>query len=140
MHKARLEAEGATTLRKGHLAIIPAQDGRRAERRIVNLAASLREPGASLAEAEVVNLSVTGFAAETDAPLEIGSQVWLKLPGLEPTSSKVVWVEGRKAGFEFATPLHQGTLDVLTAADRTAPPKRHFGFGGQRQSVGLRAR
>ena len=125
---------------KAHLAILPTPDGRRAERRIVNLAASLREPGASLAEAEVVNLSVTGFAAETDAEIETGAVVWLKLPGLEPTNCRCVWVDGRKAGFEFLTPLHPATLDTVTAASRTAPPKRHFGVGALRPAGGLRPR
>jgi hypothetical protein len=118
-------------LRKAHLAILPPIGDRKAERRIVNLAASLREPGASLADAEVVNLSVTGFAAETDAALEPGCSVWLKLAGFEPTNCRVVWVEGRKAGFEFVTPLHQATLELITAASRTAPVKRHFGAGAR---------
>jgi hypothetical protein len=128
-------------LRKAHLAILPTPDGRRAERRIVNLAASLREPGASLAEAEVVNLSVTGFAAETEAKLEPGALLWLKLPGLEPTSCRVIWVEGSKAGFEFMTPLHPGTLDTVTAAGREPTVKRHFGAGAApRNAGGLRPR
>lgn len=128
------------TLRKAHLAFLPTPDGRRAERRIVNLAASLREPGASMSEVEVTNLSVTGFGAETEAPLEPGAQVWLKLPGLEPVSSTVVWVDGNMAGFEFVTPLHPATLDTVTAAGRTAPVKRHFGAGAVRNSGGLRPR
>lgn len=127
-------------MRKAHLAILPTPDGRRAERRIVNLAASLREPGASLAEAEVVNLSVTGFAAETEAQLEPGAQVWLKLPGLEPTNCRVVWVDGSKCGFEFMSPLHPATLDTVTAASRPMPVKRHFGVGAMRPAGGLRAR
>ena len=125
---------------KAHLAILPTPDGRRAERRIVNLAASLREPGASLAEAEVVNLSVTGFAVETEAQLEPGGHVWLKLPGLEAANSRVVWVEGGKAGFEFVTPLHPATLDIVAAAARKPAVKRHFGLGATRQSGGLRPR
>ena len=127
-------------MRKAHLAILPTPEGRRAERRIVNLAASLREPGASLADAEVVNLSVTGFAAETDAALEVGTQIWLKLPGLEPTSCTVVWVDGRKAGFEFASPLHPGTLDTVTVAARKPMVKRHFGIGTGLIGGGLRTR
>ncbi|HYJ31317.1 MAG TPA: PilZ domain-containing protein [Allosphingosinicella sp.] len=128
-------------MRKAHLAILPTPDGRSAERRIVNLAASLREPGASLAEAEVVDLSVTGFGAETDATLEPGAIVWLKLPGLEPTNCRVVWVDGRNAGFEFLCPLHPATLDTITAAGRTTTPiKRHFGAGAMRPSGGLRPR
>jgi hypothetical protein len=128
-------------LRKGHIAILPTPEGRKAERRIVNLAASLREPGASLVDAEVTDLSVTGFGAETDASIEIGTHVWLKLPGLEPANSRVVWVEGRKAGFEFVTPLHPGTLDIVTASTRRPPVKRHFGVGAAAsQHTGLRAR
>jgi hypothetical protein len=127
-------------LRKAHLAILPTPDGRRAERRILNLAASLREPGASLADAEVLNLSVTGFAAESDAALEVGAHIWLKLPDLEPTGSRVVWVEGRQAGFEFVTPLHPATLDAVTAAARKPPVKRHFGVGAGLVGGGLRPR
>lgn len=126
-------------MRKAHLAILPTPEGRSAERRIVNLAASLREPGASLADAEVVNLSVTGFAAESDASLEPGSHVWLKLPGLEPTNCRVVWVDGRKAGFEFLSPLHPGTLEMLTVSSRK-PPKRHFGLGALKPAGGLHGR
>jgi PilZ domain len=128
-------------LRRGHIAILPTPEGRKAERRVVNLAASLREPGASLVDAEVTDLSVTGFGAETDAPLEPGTQVWLKLPGLEPASSRVIWAEGRKAGFEFLTPLHPGTLDIVTAATRRGPMKRHFGVGAASAApAGIRAR
>ncbi|MDP8994684.1 MAG: PilZ domain-containing protein [Pseudomonadota bacterium] len=119
-------------MRKAHLAILPVAEGRKAERRIVNLAASLREPGASLADAEVVNLSTGGFAADSDAQLEVGAHVWLKLPGLEPVNSRVVWVDGRKAGFEFVTPLHSATLDLILAARRKPIVKRHFGFGAGR--------
>lgn len=112
---------------KAHLAILPTADGRRAERRIVNIAASLREPGASLNEIEVVNLSVGGFAAELAFPIEIGATVWLKMPGTEPLASRAVWVEGEKAGFEFSTPLHPATLDLLTTVNRKPVIKRHFG-------------
>jgi hypothetical protein len=127
-------------LRKAHLAILPTPDGRRAERRIVNLAASLREPGASMAEVEVLNLSVTGFAAESDMPVETGAHLWLKLPGLEPVNSKVVWVDGRKAGFEFVNPLHPATLDAVTAASKPPVVKRHFGVNAIRPGAGIRAR
>ena len=115
----------------GQLAILPPVEGRSAERRIVNLAARLREPGARVADAEVQDLSIKGFMALTEMPLEPGSHVWLKLPGLEPQSSRVVWQEDGKAGFEFATPLHPATLELLVAGNRRPIPKGHFG-GGQR--------
>ena len=109
------------------LAILPLQDGRNAERRIVNLAARLREPGARIADADVMNLSTDGYMAVTDLALEVGAAVWLKLPGLEPQNSRVVWVEDGKTGFQFAAPLHPATLEMIVANDRKPIPKRHFG-------------
>lgn len=112
---------------RGQLAILPVPEGRRAERRIVNLAARLRDPGATLADVEVLNLSVDGFMAHGEVALETGSYAWLKLPGLEPQSCKLVWVEGDKAGFEFANPLHPATLELLVSAGRKPVPRNHFG-------------
>lgn len=112
---------------KGQLAILPVQEGRSAERRIVNLAARLREPGASIVDAEVLNLSTTGFMAETDMPVETGTLIWLKLPGLEPQNSRVAWSEGGKIGCEFANPIHASTLEMLVQASRKPIPKGHFG-------------
>ena len=112
---------------KGQLAILPVEEGRKAERRIVNLAARLREPGASMAEVDIINLSTDGFMAQGVSAVEAGTHVWLKLPGLEPQNSKVVWVEDDKAGFEFANPLHPATLEQLVSTSRKAVPKGHFG-------------
>ena len=109
------------------LAILPIGDGRSAERRVVNLAARLRDPGARLVECEVQNLSTDGFMAETDLALEPGAVVWLKLQGLEPQNSVVIWAEDGKVGFQFATPIHPATIEMIVAMNRKAPPKRHFG-------------
>ena len=109
------------------LAILPLTDGRSVERRVVNLAARLREPGAKVAVAEIQDLSVKGFSARTDIPLEPGSFVWLKLAGLEPQNSRVVWYEEGKGGFEFATPLHPATLELLVSSGRRVIPRGHFG-------------
>ena len=112
---------------RGQLAILPVPDGRKAERRLVNLAARLRDPGASVAEIEVLNLSTHGFAAQGEFALEPGAHVWLKLPGLEPQNSRVAWVEAGKAGFEFATPLHPATIELLIEANRKPLRRGHFG-------------
>ena len=109
------------------LAILPLIDGRRAERRIVNLAARLREPGTRLVEAEVRDLSTDGFMAETDLVIEPGAIVWLKLPGLEPQNSKAVWAEDGKIGFQFTTPVHPATIELVAETSRKPLPKRHFG-------------
>jgi hypothetical protein len=114
-------------LTKGQLAILPVPEGRRAERRIVNLAARLRDPGATVSEIEVLNLSTDGFMAQGDVALESGAHAWLKLPGLEPQNAKVVWVEDGKYGFEFTNPLHPATLELLVAAGRKPVRRGHFG-------------
>lgn len=101
------------------LSQIPITDGRKAERRIVNLAAALREQGARTSKVVVVDISVGGFKAEAEAPHQIGDEVWLKLAGLEPRRSRVVWArDGEKAqeiGCEFEWPLHPRELEVIIA-------------------------
>jgi len=94
---------------------------------MVNLAAGLREPGAAIADAEVLNLSLEGFMANSELELEVGQYLYLKLPGFEAQKSLVVWVDGRRAGFKFCSPLHPAELDQLAAAARKDPPKHHFG-------------
>lgn len=112
---------------RAQLAILPLPDGRTAERRIVNLAARLREPGATIADAEVRDLSTNGFMAETSLQLDPGATVWLKLPGLEPQNSRVAWAEDGKVGCEFATPLHPLTLEMLVESNRRPVVRGHFG-------------
>ena len=112
---------------RGQLAILPVPEGRKAERRLVNLAARLRDPGASVAEIEVLDLSTHGFSAQGSFALEPGAFVWLKLPGLEPQNCRVVWVEESKAGFEFVTPLHPATIELLVEANRKPLRRGHFG-------------
>ena len=110
---------------RGQLAILP--EGRRAERRIVNLAAHLRETGAAVADVDIVNLSTNGFMAQGEMNVEAGGNVLLKLAGLEPQNCRVVWVEDGKAGFEFTTPLHPATLELVIASARKPIPRGHFG-------------
>ena len=112
---------------RAQLAILPVPEGRSAERRIVNLAARLREPGATIVDAEVRDLSTDGFMAETALALEPGATVWLKLPGLEPQNSRVAWAEDGKVGCQFSTPLHPLTLEMLITTNRKPALKGHFG-------------
>jgi hypothetical protein len=97
------------------LSQIPITDGRKAERRIVNLAAALRETGAKTSKIVVVDISVGGFKGEAEAPHEVGDEVWLKLPGLEPRRSRVVWAREKEIGCEFEWPLHPSELEVIIA-------------------------
>lgn len=117
---------------KGQLAILPVPDGRKAERRIVNLAARLRDPGATITEVEVVNVSTDGFMAHGELKLEEGAHVWLKMAGLEPQNSRAIWIEGDKAGFEFVTPLHPATVELLASLSRKPVRKNLFGPQAER--------
>lgn len=117
---------------RAQLAILPIREGRKAERRIVNLAARLRDPGATLIDVDILNLSTDGFMARGAGQVDIGTYVWLRVTGLEPQSCKVIWNEDDKAGFEFTTPLHGATVELIILNNRKPPPKNYFGPLGLR--------
>ena len=96
---------------KARLAEAPdPSDRRRAPRLPVDLDVRMRELGASGVEARVLNISETGFMAEADGRFEVGSRVWLMLPGRERANAEVKWTAGDKLGAEFADPI---SLDGL---------------------------
>lgn len=80
-------------------------DRRRLPRFPVDIEAKMRELGASGVEAKVLNISERGFMAESEARFEVGSRVWLMLPGRERANAVVKWTAGDKIGAEFAHPI-----------------------------------
>jgi hypothetical protein len=82
-----------------------AADRRRAARHDVELAAQVRELGATGIEARILNISETGFMAATEGRFDIGARVWLMLPGRDRANAVVKWVAGDKLGAEFAEPI-----------------------------------
>src|SRR3954468_8311066 len=78
---------------------------RRSPRMPVELEAKMRELGASGVEAKVLNISERGFMAETDGRFEVGSRVWLMLPGRDRENAVVRWTAGDRIGAEFAEPV-----------------------------------
>ena len=80
-------------------------DRRRFERLPVEVDAKMRELGASGIEAKVLNISERGFMAASDGRFEVGSRVWLILPGRERANAVVKWTAGDKIGAEFAQPI-----------------------------------
>jgi hypothetical protein len=86
-------------------------DRRRASRMPVDVEAKMRELGASGVEARVLNISETGFMAESDGRFEVGSRVWLMLPGRDRANAVIKWTAGDKLGAEFAEPI---SLEGLT--------------------------
>ncbi len=71
----------------------------------VDLDAKMRELGANGVEARVVNISERGFMAIAEGHFEVGSRVWLMLPGRERANAVVKWTAGDKLGAEFAEPI-----------------------------------
>ena len=83
---------------------------RRYSRHAVELEAKVRELGATGIEARVINISESGFMAEADGAFEVGSRVWLMLPGRDRANAVVKWTAGDKLGAEFSEPI---SLDGL---------------------------
>ncbi|MEA2998424.1 MAG: hypothetical protein QOH04_663 [Sphingomonadales bacterium] len=94
----------------------PGQDGRKAARAEVVLGAALRQRGAHAVTVQILDLSTHGFRAATHLDLERGSDVWLKLPGLESLHARVAWMRGHLMGCEFVRPLHPAVMEMVVRA------------------------
>src|SRR3954454_10522164 len=84
---------------------------RRSLRLPVELDAKMRELGDSGVEGKVPNHPESGFMAIAEGQFEVGSRVWLMLPGRERANAVVKWTAGDKLGAEFAEPI---SLEGLT--------------------------
>jgi hypothetical protein len=97
----------------GQLSTDAGAEGRRATRTEVVLGAGLRQRGAHAVTIQVMDLSTHGFRAATHLSLMTGSDVWLKMPGLESMHARVAWMNGHVMGCEFVRPLHPAVLDMI---------------------------
>lgn len=86
---------------------------RRSQRVTVEMGAGLRQRGASGVSVQITDLSVDGFRAATHLELQVGTDVWLRLPSLEPIHARVMWSEGYHVGCAFERALHPAVLDML---------------------------
>ena len=82
-----------------------AADRRRGQRLPIELDATVRELGSNGIEARVLNISERGFMAQSEGSFEVGSRVWLMLPGKGRANAVVKWIAGDKLGAEFAEPI-----------------------------------
>ena len=80
-------------------------DRRRNARQSVDLGARVRELGSEGFDAKVINISETGFMAEAEGEFEVGTRIWLILPGRERANALVRWIAGSRIGAEFAEPI-----------------------------------
>lgn len=93
----------------------PGRRGRRSERVPIELGAGLRQRGASGVSVQIMDLSIDGFKAATHLELYPGTDVWLRLPGLEASHARVMWCEGHYVGCAFVRPLHPAVLNMIIA-------------------------
>lgn len=89
----------------------------RASSRIaVDFEAGLRPRGGTApVSVHILDLSTHGFRIDSLLDLAVGTDVWLRLPGLEPTHARVAWADGYIAGCAFERPLHPAVLDMIVA-------------------------
>jgi hypothetical protein len=95
---------------KARIAEDRSDERRQVPRLPIELDAKMRELGASGLEAKVLNISERGFMAIANGRFEVGSRVWLMLPGRERANAVVKWTAGDKIGAEFAEPLSVDSL------------------------------
>lgn len=88
-------------------------ESRRTLRKAVKLKARLRDRGATRFDITVLDLSMTGFRAETAYRLNAGALVWISLPGLAGIEAVVAWQERQFVGCQFSTPLHAAVFDHI---------------------------
>jgi hypothetical protein len=97
---------------KARIAEDQSDERRQSARRPVAVEAMMRELGACGVEAKILNISERGFMAASEAQFEVGSRVWLMLPGRERANAVVRWIAGDKLGAEFAAPVSLEDLDA----------------------------
>jgi hypothetical protein len=97
---------------KARIAEDQSDERRQSARRPVAVEGIMRELGASGVEAKILNISERGFMAASEAQFEVGSRVWLMLPGRERANAVVRWIAGDKLGAEFAAPVSLEDLDA----------------------------
>ena len=61
--------------------------------------------------ARMFDLSVKGCCVVTSEPLRTGTQVLIRIPGLEFWSATVAWRREEAVGIEFHKPLHPAVVE-----------------------------
>lgn len=89
------------------------QQRRRAERITVHATARLREAGCTPFDVELADLSATGCGMITYARMQIGTTIWINLPGLAPLEATIRRSRENYYGCEFKHPLHAAVSDHL---------------------------
>jgi len=91
---------------------------RRAMRRVgCALEVTVRQRGRFAVAADTANLTAAGCRVDGAGPFERDSEMFVRLPGLESQSARVVWSRGAVTGVAFAHPLHPAVYARFLPAD-----------------------
>lgn len=93
----------------------PSPNARRGQRASVDGRARFREAGQNPFDADLFDLSSSGFRMFSFSRQTIGKRIWVSLPGLELREAIVRRAEGNNYGCEFAEPLHPSVASHLQA-------------------------
>lgn len=96
----------------------PEAHQRKSSRVPVQSVGAMRKPGGSPVKVQILDLSTHGFRVETHLHLSVGDGVWVRLPGLESKSAKVVWQRQAQHGCAFNEPLHTAVLTMIAKRAR----------------------
>jgi hypothetical protein len=107
--------------RPGPAAPAPLDPGfveRRAMRRAAcPLEVTARQRGRFAVAAATTDLTPYGARLSGAGPFEPGSELWLRLPGLESLTVQVIWSDGPATGVAFHQPLHTAVYARFLPAD-----------------------
>jgi hypothetical protein len=90
-----------------------APETRRSRRAEISGRARFREPGCNPFEVQLFDLSATGFRMVTYGRPQIGTHIWVTLPGLQALEAIVRRAHGNDFGCEFVCPLHPSVAEHM---------------------------
>lgn len=93
------------------IAATAGEDRRGTDRRVVNLAAHLRDGDIRVVAVQVTDLCADGCRLSGDLNLEQATRVWLRIPGITPRPARVAWTKRDEAGCTFDHPISEAVLD-----------------------------
>lgn len=88
-------------------------DSSDAQRNAVNLVAGLRLAVGQKFMVSVVDLSAIGFRIETGNHIELGSKVYLAIPGLNSLPAVIIWSRNPFYGCAFLHPLYPAVFEHI---------------------------
>ena len=100
------------------LAPAPHFEERRTMRRAAcALDVTVRQRGRFAVAAATADLTPYGARLSGAGPFEPDTQMWLRMPGIESQTVRVVWSEGGTTGIAFTQPLHTAVFARFLPAD-----------------------